>query len=391
MGDLSTMATGFAPMLTAGFVLVDFAVYSTWMSGMVGPEFLVFAAMLIFLMTSLVTAANVAVKTVDASVSFVDGFAYIYRNSSTLGNLLGAWELFFVMAFLVWSLGVTYMSFEVVSGLADILNARELAAYTDGQFGVTLDMFQAIKAIIILMLMATTTWVAGCALSDNADELLDWFNHYQDDTKTEADTKVNSIVDEDGTAITYDLVYHSTTLVYAYTVFTTIIFGSYYFMHHYGQFKPVQNCDLENIDSAPFAGLVDEFKGLSQTTYDQCLDIFKRAGVAMDTNKDGLVDRCEDARFLKAIGNTDEYALNYSGSFNTAGAQQWCKVLVIDAFDTLKDEEENDLLQTIIGWAGGFWPLNIFAGKDDKLINFNIGEDKDSKMDGGDADADNTQ
>ena len=238
MDDLTTMATNFAPFLAVGFVLIDFAVYSTWMSGAVGAEFLVFAAMLIFLMTSLVTAANLAVKTVDASVSFVDGFAYIYRNSTTLGNILGAWELFFILAFLVWSLDLTYKSFELSSGLVDILNHREYAAYTEGQFGYTLDMFQAIKAIILLMTLATATWVSGQALADNADELLDWFNHYHDKTKNEADTKVNSVVDEDGTAITYDLTYHTVTLVYAYIVFTTIIGGGYYFFSLFSEFKP---------------------------------------------------------------------------------------------------------------------------------------------------------
>lgn len=139
---------------------------------------------------------------------------------------------------------------------------------------------------------------------------------------------------------------------------------------------------MSNVDAAPYGGLVDEFKNISQTTYDECMDLMKRATTAMDLDKNGLVDRCEDAKFLKAIGNTDEYSLNYSASFNYGGAQQWCKLIVIDAFDTIKDEKEDDLLQTLLGWAGGFWPLNIFADKGDQLINFNIGEDaKNSTMD----------
>ena len=121
MGDLTAMFTMKAPIFTAGLGLIDYAVFSAYLSGMVGPEFIVFAAALIMLFTSLVTAAYVALCTVDASVSFSTGFAHIYRNSTTLGNLLGLWELIFVLAFLTWSLVVTYMSFEHASHVVDEL------------------------------------------------------------------------------------------------------------------------------------------------------------------------------------------------------------------------------------------------------------------------------
>jgi hypothetical protein len=34
----------------------------------------------------------------------------------------------------------------------------------------------------------------------------------------------------------------------------------------------------------------------------------------MDIDGNNYVDRCEDAKFLKGIGNTEEYALTYSTS-----------------------------------------------------------------------------
>lgn len=387
MGDLTAMFTMKAPIFTAGLGLIDYAVFSAYLSGMVGPEFIVFAAVLIMLFTSLVTAAYVALCTVDASVSFSTGFAHIYRNSTTLGNLLGLWELIFVLAFLTWSLGVTYMSFEHASHVVDELNRREYAVYNDGQFGHVVDPVTAGKQSVLLMVLAFATWVAGHSLSDNADELLNWFDHYADDTKTEGDDKTTSVVDEDGTSILYDLVYHSTTLVYAYTVFTTIIMGGYWFAMNYMKFKPVENCDLGSVDNSKYSNIVSDFEGLTQSTYTECMAVMKTTSNTIDLNNDGFIDRCENAKFLKAIGNSEEYSLNYSSSGSLLGLQEYCKVVVIDAFDTIAEEQDDDLLQTIISFASGCWPFNVLAGKNDKLIDLSVGghdhdHDHDSDDDG---------
>jgi hypothetical protein len=386
MGDISSMFTMKAPIFTAGLGLIDYAVFSAYLSGMVGPEFIVFAAVIIMLITSLVTAAYVALCTIDASVSFSTGFARLYRNSTMLGNGLGLWELIFVLAFLTWSLGVTYMSFMHASHVVDQLNEREYAVYNEGTFGHVVDPVTAGKQSVLLMILAFATWTAGHSLADNADELLNWFDHYADDTKTEGDTKQTSVLDEDGTSILYDLVYHSTTLVYAYTLFTTIIMGGYWFAMNYMKFKPVENCDMGNVNTAKYSNIVGDFKNLNQGTYDQCITVMKGVSKTIDLNEDGFIDRCENAKFLKAIGNSEEYALNYSSSGSLLELQEYCKVVVIDAFDTLKDEQEDDLLQTIISFASGCWPFNLLAGKDDHLIDLSVGGSGKKDMDDKDGD-----
>ena len=67
----------------------------------------------------------------------------------------------------------------------------------------------------------------------------------------------------------------------------------------------------------------------------------------MDLDGNKYVDRCENAKFLKGIGNTDEYALNYSSSQSLPQAQEWCKYAVIDAFDTVEYEKDKDFLTLI--------------------------------------------
>lgn len=44
----------------------------------------------------------------------------------------------------------------------------------------------------------------------------------------------------------------------------------------------------------------------------------------LDLNNDGVVDRCEDARFQIAAGSTSDYALKFSEKFNLHSFEQIC-------------------------------------------------------------------
>ena len=43
-----------------------------------------------------------------------------------------------------------------------------------------------------------------------------------------------------------------------------------------------------------------------------------------DANKNGNMDRCEDATFLNMLGNTEEYAKKYSHNVPHAAAKRRC-------------------------------------------------------------------
>jgi hypothetical protein len=45
----------------------------------------------------------------------------------------------------------------------------------------------------------------------------------------------------------------------------------------------------------------------------------------LDFNKNGVLDRCEDATLLYAVGNTQEYALKYSHYVSHAIVQRRCQ------------------------------------------------------------------
>lgn len=159
----------------------------------------------------------------------------------------------------------------------------------------------------------------------------------------------------------FDILYHGATLIYSYVVFSVIIGGGYWFVHQFSELKPVANCDLDSVNASDYSNIVDNFKSIPLKTYDECLTIMKDAFGVMDKNNDMYVDKCENAQFLKGIGNTDEYALTYASSMSLPGAQEYCKVFVIDAFDTLAMEQDKDLFQAFLAQIAGAFPLNIFG------------------------------
>lgn len=185
--------------------------------------------------------------------------------------------------------------------------------------------------------MGIGVWIAGHTLGDTVQELVDWFDHYQDDTKSEGDQKTDpSIVDEDGTSIAKDLMYHSITAVYSWVLFTVIMAGGYYMVYTFGHFYPLSNCPVTDFESSTYTNLKSQIEGLSQGTYQECLTSMEGIFNAIDLDNNGYVDRCEDAKFLMAIGNTEEYALNFTGTTNLPYLQGYCKHMVVDAFDQME-------------------------------------------------------
>ena len=104
MGSMNDYVTYFIGILDA--LLVMF-----WFNGWLGPKFVVYAADFLALNIQLFSSAYVVVKTINSSVSFTDGFASVWGGASTLGQLLGLWELAFVLLYLAWSLFVTTASY----------------------------------------------------------------------------------------------------------------------------------------------------------------------------------------------------------------------------------------------------------------------------------------
>ena len=134
----------------------------------------------------------------------------------------------------------------------------------------------------------------------------------------------------------------------------------------FGKFKGVQACDLGDYSSSTYNGFVDQIKNIPQGTYDECLSTIDNIVRAMDLNNDGIVDRCENAKFLKGIGNTDEYASEYSGSVSLLSAQSICKYYVIDAFESA-EAPDTGLMTLLIQTANGLFPFELLGLESDSF------------------------
>lgn len=88
--------------------------------------------------------------------------------------------------------------------------------------------------------------------------------------------------------------------------------GGYIFTFGFYDFKPVSNCNLATADANAYTGISTGILALNDGTYAQCKTQMATFFAQIDLNNDGLIDRCEDAKFLYAgVGNTADYSLNY--------------------------------------------------------------------------------
>merc|ERR1712023_31839 len=77
----------------------------------------------------------------------------------------------------------------------------------------------------------------------------------------------------------------------------------------------------------------------------------------IDLNNDGLIDRCEDAKFLFAgAQNTADYSLNYGGYGTLSELQHYCLYIVPNAVDVVRWEKKAD--GGIVGFLSGIWPFS---------------------------------
>merc|ERR1711990_1319740 len=189
------------------------------------PQFLAYAGDLIALVASQLAAAYAGVKSIEAAVHFDKGFYYKYSGASEVGDYLGLWELLSVVLFLTWSLAISIVGYVEGALLWQRYEAMEAA-------GLTVTIVEGYKYLALGMVIGIGAWISGLALGDSAEELLGFFDNYDDKTDTEATDK-DGEVDEDGTAIQYDLGFHFITLLFSYMTISAIAIGGYIFGYTY--------------------------------------------------------------------------------------------------------------------------------------------------------------
>lgn len=227
---------------------------------------------------------------------------------------MALYEAIFAILYLATSLTITLASLWGSSDIWSKVDQRIEGAANDGANGVAVSMLDAMKLGTLGFVVAMGTWIAAYSMGNTVDELIGWFDDWTDPTHNESDDegsdKKSGKVDPDGTSIEYDFFYHAIVVVYSWFVFSTIaVLGEYFFIT-FATLKPVENCDLSNVNESLYSG--NNSLIASITDLATCKHAVKTIWMNSDINKDGVVTRCENAKALYGEGNSQEYALNYS-------------------------------------------------------------------------------
>ena len=186
------------------------------------------------------------------------------------------------------------------------------------------------------MILASGVWISGHTLADTADELLGFFGKY--DTSQEGTDTRNNV--DPGDSLARDLFYHVVTIDSAFFMFSSIMFLAYIFaftLFNFGQ-EP-EYCDVEDVNEGIYGNIAQEMEDMHNQTLDYCLTTVTEWFKTIDLDSNGVVDRCEDAKFLRYLGNTQEYSLQYSDITGLTAAKDMCYHVIPDAYNQMEHKD----------------------------------------------------
>lgn len=255
------------------------------------------------LIIELCSASYIIYKSVQAAISFTQGFAFNYRGGSILGNQIALYELAYLTLYLSTALGLILAAFNGATQMWELVQKRELGA-AEGFLGRAVSWGQFIRFGAMGFALVVVTYYGAYSIGETVDNLIGWNDDWDDKENSEA---TNSITP--GTSISYDLILHTVTVVMSWFIFTFIIGGGHYFASNYISIPELEKCDLDGIDESyysPIRSLIAQEVDLAS-----CKNAVKAIFRLGDLNGDGIIDRCENAKFLYGLGNSQKYALNY--------------------------------------------------------------------------------
>lgn len=93
-------------------------------------------------------------------------------------------------------------------------------------------------------------------------------------------------------------------------LYSFIIFTAHWLGSQQIKFNELEECDLEGLDKSHYAAAFSLLA--QQVDMPSCKASVKAIFRIADLDNNGHISRCESAKFMYAIGNTQKYALNYN-------------------------------------------------------------------------------
>ena len=297
-------------MYTIGFTMISYLISYDFTMGSIPANVIVYIGDIMVLVVSLCSAAYMAVKTTEAVITFGEGYAYIYRQGSIVGNYMGQFEVVFAFLFYMLPMGLAIIATYGAMHIWDMVEERDTAVADEGFMGASVSVRDCMKFVALGIVVMVTTYWASWSIGDVVDELIGWFDKWDDKKFSEGTDKTTGVADIAGTSLMTDLQMHAATVVYSWMVFTWIILGSHIFAYMYLGFDRLENCNLDDVNESyyePVRSLV-----ASEVDLPSCKKAVKAIFRIADLDGSNSISRCETAKFLYGMGNSSEYALKYS-------------------------------------------------------------------------------
>ena len=99
-------------------------------------------------------------------------------------------------------------------------------------------------------------------------------------------------------------------------------------------------CDLAEVEESTYSDVRTLIS--SQTSLETCKKSVQKIFRIADLDKSGMIDRCENAKFLYGVGNTPDYALNYNMIITLPYLYSNCAKAFPDMKDYMHDDHHDD-------------------------------------------------
>jgi len=154
-------------------------------------------------------------------------------------------------------------------------------------------------------------------------------------------------------------------------VLSIIGIGGWLFANRFLVYPDPEDCSFQGIldNNNRYDNLPERVASLTTSSYSQCLKTISAIFYQLDVNNDELVDKCEQAKALRVLGNTDDYSRNFSGYYSKSRVKALCKNIVLDAFDDIYEPypERDYTLSGLFASAMGVFPMNLFITIGDEI------------------------
>jgi hypothetical protein len=212
-----------------------------WGKGLNTPIYYVYYGIITMLFMSYCAAAYVIYQTVQAGISFTEGFYHIYADYSSFGNLMYLWEVLTIAALILWSFVIIIWSTVAAGQLWELIDARVAEAATTVAGDETpLTWDKGMRNFFLAIIAGFGAMISASALGETAYELVGYFDGYDD--KTNSECAPSGCSDTAGTSAQNDLITHLVTVFYSIFVLSTISFGGYTFMMSHVGFDDDFDC-----------------------------------------------------------------------------------------------------------------------------------------------------